>query len=133
MEMSFEVTDERIRLFAEATGDTNPLHLDEEFAARSPFKKRVAHGVLLSGIVSGLLGTKKPGLGTIGREMYSKFMRPVFIGDNLTVKAEIEDLNPKLKTCKITFVVTNQINKVVGKGHAVVIPPQTGDAGTTPT
>ena len=116
------ITDEQIKKFAEATGDFNPLHVDDDYAKKSPFKKRVAHGVLLSGIVSGVIGMKLPGLGTVARDMYSKFMRPVFIGDVLTIDAKITEIKEKIKTCKIEFIVKNQDKKKVGKGYATVIP-----------
>jgi len=123
VEIDYTVEDEHIRLFAEATGDRNPIHVDDAYAAQSPFKKRVAHGVLLSGIVSGVLGTKLPGLGTIAREMYSKYMKPIFIGDTVRVVAEVTEKTEKLNLCKITFKVTNQDGAVVGRGYAIVIPP----------
>ncbi|NLB34961.1 MAG: MaoC family dehydratase, partial [Elusimicrobia bacterium] len=71
---------EHIDSFAQATGDFNPIHIDEDYASKSIFEKRVVHGVLMTGIISGILGTKLPGLGTIAREMDAKFSRPVFIG-----------------------------------------------------
>jgi 3-hydroxybutyryl-CoA dehydratase len=121
--MEIVVEDKHIQKFAQATGDFNPLHVNDEYAASTPFKKRIAHGVLLSGIVSGLLGTKLPGLGTVAREMYSKFLKPVYIGDKLNIEAKISEIKEKLNICKITFKVKNQDNVLVGKGYAVVIPP----------
>jgi acyl dehydratase len=121
--IDFTVEDRNVREFASATGDYNPIHVDDEYARKSPFGKRVAHGILLSGIVSGLLGTKLPGLGTVAREMYSKFIRPVFIGDNLKINAKVTEKKEKLNICKIEFTVINQDNVTVGKGYAVVIPP----------
>ncbi|MEK8024038.1 MAG: MaoC family dehydratase, partial [Candidatus Hydrogenedentota bacterium] len=105
IEVDYTVEDRHIRLFAEATGDANPLHVDDEYAAQSPFKKRIAHGVLLSGIVSGVLGMHFPGLGTIAREMYSKYMKPIFIGDTVKVVAEVTDRNEKINLCTISFKV----------------------------
>lgn len=122
-EMEFTIEDKHVRLFAEATGDANPIHVDDEYAAQSPFKRRVVHGVLLSGIVSGVLGMKFPGLGTIAREMYSKYQKPIYIGDRVRVVAEVEERTEKLNLCKIAFKVTNQDGVLVGRGYAVVIPP----------
>jgi len=124
IEYDYTITDEHIRMFAEATGDKNPIHIDDEYAAASPFGKRVAHGVLLSGIVSGVIGMKFPGLGTIAREMYSKYQKPVYPGDTIKVTAEVAERNEKLNLCKITFKVTNQKNELVGRGYALVIPPK---------
>ena len=121
--MEYTIEDRHVRAFAEATGDNNPLHVDDVYAEASPFKRRVAHGVLLSGIVSGLLGTRFPGLGTIAREMYSKYQKPVYLGDTVTVAAEVAERNEKLNLAKITFKVTNQDGVMVARGYAVVIPP----------
>ncbi len=121
--VDFLLEDKHIKQFAEATGDFNPVHVNDEYAKNTFFKKRIAHGVLLSGIVSGILGMNLPGLGTIAREMYSKFIKPVYIGDKLTVTATVTDLKEKLNLCKIDFVVFNQEKSTVGKGYAVVIPP----------
>ncbi|HPG31350.1 MAG TPA: MaoC family dehydratase [bacterium] len=121
--MDFLVEDKHIKQFAEATGDFNPVHVNDDYASSTIFKKRIVHGVLLSGIVSGMLGMNLPGLGTIAREMYSKFLKPVYIGDKLTVTSTVTELKEKLNLCKIEFVVKNQDSLVVGKGYAVVIPP----------
>ncbi len=128
IEVSYRIEDRHVGAFAEATGDRNPIHLDDAYAAASPFGRRVAHGVLLSGIVSGVLGMSFPGLGTIAREMYSKYMKPVFIGDTVTVVAEVSERNEKLNLCKIAFTVRNQDGIVVGRGYAVVIPPKAASA-----
>ena len=122
-EMDYTIEDRHIRLFAEATGDRNPIHVDDAYAAASPFGRRVAHGVLLSGIVSGLLGVRFPGLGTVAREMYSKFTKPVYVGETIHVVAEVVEKKEKVNLCRIDFKVTNQEGAVVGKGYAVVLPP----------
>jgi len=119
----FTIEDKHIRLFAEATGDYNPIHINDEYAESTPFKKRIAHGDLLSGLVSGLLGMNLPGLGTIAREMYSKFLKPVYIGETLTVIATVTEIKEKLNLCKIEFTVNNNDSVTVGKGYATVIPP----------
>ncbi len=121
--MDFIVEEKHIKQFAEATGDFNPVHIDENYASSTIFQKRIAHGVLLSGIVSGMLGMNLPGIGTIARDMYSKFMKPVYIGDKLTVTSTVTEIKEKLNLCKIEFIVKNQDNTIVGKGYATVIPP----------
>jgi 3-hydroxybutyryl-CoA dehydratase len=123
IEFETKIEDRHVRAFADATGDVNPIHIDDAYAAASPFGRRVAHGVLLSGIVSGILGVRLPGLGTIAREMYSKYMKPVYIGDTVKVIAEVAEKTEKLNMCKITFKVSNQDGVNVAKGYAVVIPP----------
>lgn len=121
-----EITAERIEAFADATGDFNPIHMDEEYASNSVFKKRVAHGVLLTGIVSGILGTKLPGLGTVAREMDAKFSRPAFIGDTVTAEIELVEKKEKYNICVFKYKVTNQESKVIVKGRAVVLPRKEG-------
>ena len=81
-----KVSDEDVRKFAEVTGDKNPLHLDDEFARTTMFKERIAHGMIGAGIISGGLAMHMPGLGTTYLEQDLKFMRPVRIGDVLTVE-----------------------------------------------
>lgn len=123
IEVEYTIEDRHVRLFADATGDANPLHVDDAYAAASPFKRRIAHGVLLSGIVSGILGMKFPGLGTIAREMYSKYMKPVYIGDTVKITAEVTERTEKINLCKISFKVANSDGIIVAKGYAVVLPP----------
>ena len=123
VEIEYKIDDSHVMSFADATGDRNPLHVDDEYAKASPFGRRVAHGVLLSGIVSGILGMQFPGLGTVAREMYSKFMQPVYIGDTVTIVAEVTERKERANLCKITFTVANQEGVKVAKGYAVVIPP----------
>lgn len=123
IEIAYTITDEHVRLFADATGDRNPIHLDEDYAAASRFGKRVAHGVLLSGIVSGILGMRFPGLGTVAREMTSKFLKPVYIGETVTIVAEVTEKIEKINLCKIAFKVHNADGVQVANGTAVVLPP----------
>lgn len=120
--ISFTVTEENVSAFAKATGDYNPLHMEEEYACKTQFGRRIAHGVLMTGIVSGLLGTKFPGLGTVAREMTSKFSRPVYIGDTVEVTAELVDMNEKINTCTFKYYIKDKEGKVAVKGTAVVFP-----------
>jgi 3-hydroxybutyryl-CoA dehydratase len=120
--MTLTIGAENIEAFAKSTGDFNPLHMDQEYAESTQFGKRIAHGILLTGIVSGLLGTKLPGLGTVAREMTSKFSKPVFIGDTVTATIELVEKNEKLNMCTFKYSVVNQEGKTAVKGKAVVLP-----------
>ena len=80
--------------FAEVSGDDNPVHLDEDFAATTPFKTRIAHGMLTASYLSTLLGTKLPGSGTIYLSQTLVFKRPVALGAEVTVRAEVTALDP---------------------------------------
>lgn len=119
---------EHIDSFAQATGDFNPIHIDEDYASKSIFEKRVVHGVLMTGIISGILGTKLPGLGTIAREMDAKFSRPVFIGDTVTAEVELVQKKEKYNICVFNYKVTNQDSKLVVRGRAVVLPKKESSA-----
>ena len=81
------VTDELIRQFAEVSGDFNPIHLDEEFAKRTRFGKRIAHGMLSGAFISAVLGNEFHDRKTIYLSQTLKFTAPVFIGDMVTATA----------------------------------------------
>ena len=79
--------------FADITGDTNPVHLDDGFAAASPFKERIAHGMLSAGLISAVLGTRLPGPGCIYLSQSLRFRAPVRIGDDVVASATITEVN----------------------------------------
>ena len=97
MESSYQktITETDIDAFAALTGDTNPVHLDSEYAAITPFKARIAHGMLSAGLISTVLGTQLPGPGCIYLEQQIKFKAPVFIGDTLVATVTVEDINQR--------------------------------------
>lgn len=117
------VTEEMVDKFAEATGDSNPVHLDEDFARQTIFKTRVAHGLLSAGLVSSVLGTRFPGVGTIYISQTLEFKRPVFIGDEITIRLTVLDKDPDRNRLRLETVCLNQKGKVVLTGQAVVMPP----------
>jgi 3-hydroxybutyryl-CoA dehydratase len=90
----FEVTDDMVQAFAEATGDKNPLHLDDEYAKKTIFGRRIAHGMLGASLISCILGTKLPGKGTIYKSQKLKFVRPIYVGDRITVKVRVMGMKP---------------------------------------
>ena len=77
-------TDEDVRRFIEITGDSNPLHVDDEFAARTPFGRRIVHGMLAASIFSTMVGVMLPGTGAIYRSQTIRFLLPVYLGDTVT-------------------------------------------------
>ena len=97
MESSYQktITETDIDAFAALTGDTNPVHLDSEYAAITPFKARIAHGMLSASLISTVLGTQLPGQGCIYLEQQIKFKAPVFIGDTLVATVTVEDINQR--------------------------------------
>lgn len=115
------VSETDIYHFAGITGDFNPLHIDEEFAKKTFFKERIAHGILSAGFISAVLAMKLPGPNTIYLSQNLKFLAPVKIGD--TVKAEVEVLK-KIEDKKIIHLrtqVKNQRDELVVDGEATVM------------
>lgn len=122
-EFTKTITEHDIFEFADASGDFNPLHIDEEYAKRTVFGRRVAHGILTAGIISTVLGGDIPGLGTIFVELHIQFLKPVFIGDTVTARATVmEIINPK--RVRLMVACVNQSGDDVAIGNAVVIPPK---------
>ncbi len=117
------VTEEMINGFAKYTGDKNPLHLDEVFASKTIFKKRIAHGFLVGSFISAVLGNDFPGKGTIYLSQSIKFKAPVFINDEITVNVEVLDF-PKKQRILLKTTCQNQNREIVIEGEAFVIPPQ---------
>ena len=106
-----------VELFAELSLDTNPIHLDDEYAANSPFKKRIVHGVLVASLISAALATKCPGAGSIYLGQELSFERPVAIGDTLTARVEVVEKLAK-RVVVLSTTVTNQNGEVVVSGRA---------------
>lgn len=107
--------------FAGITGDFNPLHINKVEAEKTVFGERIAHGMLVGGLISGVIGMQMPGNGTIYLEQNCKFKRPVKIGDTVTVKVEFtEIINREKGIIKLENVVTNQLGDVVIEGYSVV-------------
>lgn len=116
------VTERDIQLFAEVSGDRNPVHLDAEYAATTQFKERIAHGMLTGALISAAIATTLPGPGTIYLGQNLTFTRPVKLGDELTVELEVLEKLPKNRV-RISTTVLNQDGKAVVKGEAEVMAP----------
>ncbi|MGH7727543.1 MAG: MaoC family dehydratase [Vulcanimicrobiaceae bacterium] len=110
-----------VERFAAITGDTNPLHLDEVYAARSRFGRRIAHGMLAASYISALLGVDFPGPGTIYLSQKLSFRKPVFIGDTLEVSATVSAIRPDKPVVTLTTSVRNQRGEEVLAGEAVCL------------
>jgi len=116
------IDDKLVRAFAALSGDCNPIHLDDEVAKKSKFGQRIAHGAILFGIVSKVLGMDMPGLGTVYLGQTCSFKLPVFIGDKVKLEAKIIELLPK-SIARISTVITKQTGEVVMDGIAEVKLP----------
>ncbi|MHC5108738.1 MAG: MaoC family dehydratase [Planctomycetota bacterium] len=116
------ITEEDVFNFAHISGDYNPLHIDEEYARRSVFEQRVAHGILTAGIMSTVLGSEIPGVGTIFVELQIRFLKPVYFGDTVKATATvIEIINPK--RVRLMVACQNGKGEDVAIGNAIVVPP----------
>ena len=123
-EYSKAVTEADIQMFAAVSGDVNPLHLDAEFAARTRFGERIAHGMLTASFISAALAMELPGPGCIFMEQSLKFRLPVKIGDVITVKLEVTDKQDRRKTLSLHCKAYNQEDKLVLSGTSMVMAPQ---------
>lgn len=122
---SFEKTigERDIQLFAAMSGDRNPIHLDAEFARGTLFKERIAHGMLSGALISAAVACTLPGPGTIYLGQSMRFLRPVKIGDTITVRVEILEKLPKNRV-RVGTNVFNQNDELVVEGEAEVLAPR---------
>ena len=112
-----------IQLFAEVSGDRNPVHLDADYAATTLFTERIAHGMLSGALISAAIATTLPGPGTIYLGQSLRFTRPVKIGDVLDVELEVLEKLPKNRV-RIGTRVLNQNGEAVVEGEAEVLAPK---------
>jgi 3-hydroxybutyryl-CoA dehydratase len=116
------VTDEVVRQFAEASGDDQPLHLDESFGEKTRFKKRIAHGMLSAGFISAALGTRlAPGYVVVYMSQQLRFRLPVAIGDTITATAVVKEVDAEKRILTVETNCTNQSGEVVVQGEARVL------------
>lgn len=116
------ITEADIVLFAAVTGDTNPMHLNAEYAKGSVFKERIAHGMLAAGLITKVLGTQLPGPGTIYMSQTLKFRAPVRIGETVTATVEVLALHPEKHRATLRTVCTVAGEPVL-EGEAFVSVP----------
>ena len=114
---------DEVRAFADATGDTNPIHFDEAIAEASIFGRPVAHGMISGGLISALLGTELPGPGTIYLSQTLRFKRPVYVGDVVTVTLTVTAVDRERHECTLDAQITNEAGKVTVEGEARVRLP----------
>lgn len=119
------VSEADVVLFAGVSGDTNPVHINEEFAKNTMFKTRIAHGMLSAGFISAVLGTKLPGQGAIYMSQNLKFKAPVRIGDTVKATATVSEVIPEKKRVVMKTVCTVG-ETVVLEGEAMLMVPSRG-------
>ncbi len=113
-------TEDDVIQFANLSTDTNPLHLDEQFAATSFFGQRVVHGMLVASLFSGLIGVELPGKGSIYLGQNLMFKAPVFIGQQITASVEIIKIREDKPIVTLSTICINKEGQVVVDGEAVV-------------
>lgn len=125
-EVKVHVSRAKVFLFAMLTGDLNPNHLSEAFAARGYFGERIAHGSFTGAAYSAILGTRLPGPGAVYISQTYFFKEPVCLGDVITSTAEIVELDAKFRNVRLKCESANQKNVPVMTGEAVVWLPRPG-------
>jgi 3-hydroxybutyryl-CoA dehydratase len=119
------VTAADIQAFAAVTGDENPVHMDEAYAAATPFKGRIAHGMLAAGYISAVLGVDLPGPGAIYLSQSLRFRRPVRIGDTVETQVTVSAIDSD--KARVTLqTVCSVAGKPVVDGEAVVLVSRRG-------
>jgi 3-hydroxybutyryl-CoA dehydratase len=119
----WQVTDATITAFAELTGDFNRVHIDDDFARQTPFKGRIAHGMLTAGFISSVLANHLPGPGTIYVSQTLEFLAPVRPGDEVEVMVDVREV--RLADKRVVLATTARVGEtVVARGEAVVLPPR---------
>lgn len=118
-EKVFDVSD--VEHFAQISGDCNPIHLDEDYAKRSRFGGTIVHGLLVSGLISKIIGMDLPGEGSIYIEQNLQFRRPVYVGEKVIAKVKINDIDKERNIYSLETNVYNIKNECVIKGDAKVL------------
>jgi len=115
---SLTLTEAHVRGFAELSGDYNPLHFEEEFAARTKFGRLVVQGGLTTGLLHALVAMDMPGPGTVFLSQNWKFTAPVYIGDTITAEAEVLQVHASKPVCQLAVSVRRQDGESVLSGEA---------------
>jgi acyl dehydratase len=111
------VTARDVELYADITGDRNPLHFDPEFAARTRFGRLVAQGGITAGMLNALVAMDLPGPGTVFMSQTLRYLAPTYLGDTLTAEVEVVSVKPDKPVCQLRATVTNQHGGVVLEGE----------------
>jgi acyl dehydratase len=112
------LTAEHVQTFADLTGDYNPLHFDEGFAAQTKFQRLVVQGGLTTGLLHALVAMDLPGPGTVFLSQNWKFVAPVYIGDTITALAEVLSVHAAKPVTQLKVTITRQTGETVLEGEA---------------
>jgi len=116
------ITDADIKVFAGLSGDNNPMHMNDVYAEKSRFKKRIAHGLLSSSFFSALFGTRLPGQGCVYASQNLIFKRPVYIGDTITATIKVTSIDYRRKIVVFDTFCTVKAKKVIDGTAEIFIP-----------
>ena len=119
-EIEKKITEKDINEFAKLSGDDNPVHTNSDFAKKTIFKQKVAHGFLSASLISMLIATKLPGPGSIYLSQNLKFLATVFIDDLVRVKVTVEEIDQEKKKVKLQTECFKNEKKIIS-GEAVVL------------
>lgn len=117
------LTQQDIILFAACSGDVNPVHLDRDYAATTPFGEPIAHGMWTGALISAAIATQLPGPGSVYRSQSLSFKHPVKLGDTVTVTLTVSEIKERIKLVVLNCEAYNQEGKLIAKGLAEVIAP----------
>lgn len=120
VEITREITEEDLQKFCDLTGDDNPIHMDETYAAKTSFKKRVVHGMLTASFISTVVGTKMPGQGSLWMSQTIQFLNPVRIGDSIKIIAKVTHKSSSQRIIIMAIDIFNQHGQKVLEGEAKV-------------
>lgn len=115
------ITAAMVEEYAHLVGDKNPVHLDDAYAATTRFGKRIAHGMLIAGLISATLASELPGPGCVYLGQNLKFKAPIFLDDTITVMVEVRAVREDKPIVTLATTCTNQSDAVVIEGEAVLL------------
>jgi len=123
-EFSKTISESDVYLYAGVTGDFNPAHINEEYARKTFFKTRIAHGMLAAGFISTVMGTHLPGPGSVYVRQELNFLAPVRIGDTVTARVEVIEIMSEKKQLRLRTTCSTQDGTVVLDGEAIISAPR---------
>ncbi|MBI3029351.1 MAG: MaoC family dehydratase [Candidatus Rokubacteria bacterium] len=124
VELSRVVSEGDIAEFVDSVGDYNPVHSDPAFAATTPFREPIAPGIWTAGLISGVIGTRLPGPGSIYETQDLRFLKPVRAGDTITARVEVLEIVRDRNRVRLRTTCMNQRGEEVLIGEACVLPPR---------
>lgn len=117
-------TKQEVEDFAKVSMDDNPIHLDDEYAKGTRFGQRIVHGLLVSSLLSGIIGSKLPGTGAVYLGQSLKFIAPVFIGEEVTAEVEVTQIRKDKPIATLSTRITKANGEVAVEGEAVAMFPR---------